>query len=99
MHDLTHIPHHLFGRLVGPGYAHWRPGDPRPDRHPFRAESPVLLPGDKVRDKRDGTRYRVVARIAYLDDEVMRLRRDDGTEIEGKASELVPHLEIVAMSA
>jgi len=82
----------------------WRPGDPRPDRNPFRpSESPVFLPGDKVRDRRDVSDapavFRIVSRVAHLDDEIMTLRRVDPPYLEhwGKASDLVPWLVMVAM--
>lgn len=45
--------------------------------HPFHPEeNPVFLPGDKVRDKRDvrGKIWRIVARVAYYDSELMTLR-------------------------
>lgn len=88
-------------------YPTWRPGNPRPDRHPFRpSESPVFLPGDKVRDGRDtsGKVWRVVSRVADwpapMDDEMIRLRRvDDPTDVrEVIASRLTPHLVMVAPS-
>lgn len=71
--------------------------------NPFNAlERPTFLPGDKVRDKRDCSlnTFRIVGRVAYLDTELMTLREvgDDKNERTLMASELVPHLEMVAMS-
>lgn len=82
-------------------------GLPDPDRpgrvlHPFNhSEDPTFLPGDKVRDKRDhsGKVWRIVRRVAHLDDEMMTLRDvgDDANERTLLASSIVPHLEMVAM--
>lgn len=72
--------------------------------NPFNlSERPTFLPGDKVRDKRGGIlgpTWRIVARVAYLDSELMTLRRvgDDSDERTVVARELVPNLEMVAMS-
>lgn len=83
---------------------HGHPGIPDPERpgrvlNPCRNENPTFLPGDKVRDKRGGPTWRIVARVPHLDDEYMTLRRvgDDSDERTVLASNLVPHLEMVAM--
>ena len=70
--------------------------------NPFNlAERPTFLPGDKVRDKRDVSKrtWRIVARVAYLDTELMTLRdvNDATNQRTVHASHLVPHLEMVAM--
>jgi hypothetical protein len=86
-------------------YGH--PGIPDPER-PGRvlnprdlSENPTFLPGDKVRDKRDhsGKIWRIVARVAHHDDELMTLREvgDDSNERTLLASSVVPHLETVVM--
>ena len=65
-------------------------------------ERPTFLPGDKVRDKRDhsGKVWRIVARVAQYETEMMKLREvgDDTNERTVLANQLVPHLEMVAMS-
>lgn len=65
-------------------------------------ERPTFLPGDKVRDRRDSSRktWRIVARVAYGESELMTLREvgDDRNERCVISHELVPHLEMVAMS-
>jgi len=65
-------------------------------------ERPTFLPGDKVRDKRDhsGKVWRIVGRVAHYDTEMMTLREvgDDTNERNVLANQLVPHLEMVAMS-
>jgi len=71
--------------------------------NPFNLlERPTFLPGDKVRDKRDhsGTVWRIVARVAYGNSELMTLRKvgDDSNERTLMSTSLVPHLEMVAMS-
>lgn len=64
-------------------------------------ERPTFLPGDKVRDKRDGSRvWRIVARVAHGNCELMTLREvgNDDNHRTLMSDVLVPHLEMVAMS-
>lgn len=65
-------------------------------------ERPTFLPGDKVRDKRDCSRrtFRITARIAHWNTELITLREvgDDGNQRTVPACDLIPHLEMVAMS-
>jgi hypothetical protein len=72
--------------------------------NPFNPlERPTFLPGDKIRDKRDHskTTWRIVRRIAHLDSELMTFRKvgDDSNEVNCQSAEIVPWLEMVAMSA
>lgn len=76
----------------------------RPGRvlNPFnKNENPTFLPGDKVRDRRDhnGKIWRIIARTAYYDSELMTLRDvdDDLNERTVVAKSLIPYLEMVAM--
>lgn len=66
------------------------------------AERPTFLPGDKVRDRRDASQrtWRIVARVACYDTELITLRDvdDDSNERKVLANQLIPHLEMVAMS-
>jgi hypothetical protein len=70
------------------------------------SENPTFLPGDKVLDKRDSTNriWRIVQRTACVNgaaDEDMVLREvgDDTNERHILASQIVPYLKMVAMSA
>lgn len=66
------------------------------------SERPTFLPGDKVRDKRDvsGRVWRITRREAHYDTEQIDLRDvNDPTNVRTVlANQLIPHLEMVAMS-
>lgn len=66
------------------------------------ATSITFLPGDKVHDRRDATKktWRIVARTAYQDTELMTLREvgDNTHQRTVLASQVIPYLEMVAMS-
>lgn len=61
-------------------------------------ENPVILPGDKIRDRRDatGTLWRVLARIDMGTENMMKLNRVDTDEIRWVPSrEIVGHCDLV----
>ncbi len=71
--------------------------------NPFNLnERPTFLPGDKVMDKRDFSKkvWRIISRVAYYETEQITMREvgDDTHTRTVLASQLIPHLEMVAMS-
>ena len=62
-------------------------------------ETPLLLPGDKIRDFRDPTKiFRMVARIAHLDNEQITIREvgNDRNERSFMAIDELSHFKLVA---
>lgn len=66
--------------------------------NPYNNERPTFLPGDKVKDKRDGKIYRIVGRVANEMSELMTFRDViNHNEFKAQSDKIIPFLEMVAM--